>query len=218
MLLLEGHSRLQIALVLGYVLHSIQIHYSCPRSLPFFPFHLFLSVTVLNLFFSFPMLCEQTAALFLFWAEGLPYLLSLHKEACQSFSFSNIDDQNCKRAPAFHCLNCKYLMDTINWCLIVTCVQVVYNQVQHSICWKLIFQQKHFPLVPEYLTLYFAFLLAFPTQGLKLTQFPVMSHFSAVLLAVPRFVTSRLHWHIPKVCAKPPGEVNKQDFYFFFWE
>lgn len=163
------------------------------------------------------MLCEQTAALFLFWAEGLPYLLSLHKEACQSFSFSNIDDQNCKRAPAFHCLNCKYLMDTINWCLIVTCVQVVYNQVQHSICWKLIFQQKHFPLVPEYY-LVFCIFTWFPTQGLKLTQFPVMSHFSAVLLAVPRFVTSRLHWHIPKVCAKPPSEVNKQDLFFFFFE
>lgn len=68
-------------------------------------------------------------------------------------SLLNFDDQNCKRVPVFHCLNCKYLMDTTDWYLIVTCDQAVYNQVQHNI----IFQQKHFPLVPECLTLYFAF-------------------------------------------------------------
>lgn len=103
-------------------------------------------------------------------------------------------------------------MDTTDWYLIVTCDQVVYNQVQHNI----IFQQKHFPLLPECLTLYFAFfLLAFATHGLKLTQFPLMSHFCAVLLAVPHFVTSRLHWHIPNVCAKLPSEVIKLDFFFF---
>lgn len=129
----------------------------------------------------------------------------------KALSFSNIDDQNCKRAPVFHCLNCRYLMDTTDWCLIVSCDQVVYNQVQRSI----IFPQKHFPLVPECLTLYFAFfLLAFATHSLELTRFPLMSHFCAVQLAVPCFVTSRLHWHIPMVCAKLPREVIKLDFFF----
>jgi len=106
-------------------------------------------------------------------------------------------------------------MDTINWCLIVTCVQVVYNQVQHSVCYKPVFQQKHFPLVPEYLALCFAFSLAFATQGLKLTQSPLMSHFCVVLLAVSHSITSRLHWHIPKVCAELHREVIEQDFFFF---